>query len=188
MASVICEKYTMTIITLNKERFLHRKGSSLPPQFHLAQASPLQSEFPTWVRGLFSLPPLGHWRGALGAAVLPAPPPVSGAHPKYFPKRSTAGPTPHIWSSGHSCCYPPSSWDCPKRCPAPMPAPSPKKEIGIPGQSGRWKPTWENVRKIHSSFYTAAQTLGGLGGRRHSHCLGAKARPGRRGERAKWWG
>lgn len=47
MASVICEKYTMTIITLNKERFLHRKGGPLPPQFHLARASPMQSEFPT---------------------------------------------------------------------------------------------------------------------------------------------
>lgn len=111
MASVICEKYIMTIINLNKKRFLHRKGSPLSPQFHLAQASPLQSEFPTWVRGLFSLPPLGHLRGMLGAAVLPDPPPVSGAHHKYFPNRSTAGPTPHIWSSGHSYCHPPSSGD-----------------------------------------------------------------------------
>lgn len=53
LASVICVKYTMTIITLNKERFLcslGKRSSSTP--FHVVQASPLQSEFPTWVRGL----------------------------------------------------------------------------------------------------------------------------------------
>lgn len=125
---VTCVKCTMTIIALNRGRILSASEKATPLfilPFHLAQASPLHPEFPTWIRGLFRWPPLGprnlgsilHWREEVEAGVFPAlssPSPVPDIRgPPQTPSKEF-NCRPHSPQLVTQPLLSPPSRDCPK--------------------------------------------------------------------------
>lgn len=175
-ASVTCVKHTRAIITLKREEAFspaQEKAAPhpIPPSSGLSTAVRIShsGEGPPWDIG-----------GESGEHSLLCPTTASGTHPKHLPKSSIAGPTPHIWSPATAVATLPHPGIAPNSVWHQSLPPHPSGKLGFQASLGRWKPTWENVRKTH-----AAQTLGGLGGRRHSHRLRPRPGQGRRGERSE---
>lgn len=191
---VICVKCTMTI-ALNRGRILSASekgnltlqppippgsGLSTTPRISHLDKKPLPLASPGAQEPGKHTPLEGRGRSrSLFCPAQPLPPARhQGPTPNIFQGAQLQAPLP---TSGHpATAFPPtpSSWDCPKLCPAPVPAPLPKWEIGWKTHMGKYQ---ENTFFLlyHSSDPGRVRWQETLPLPR------AKARPGKEG-REKW--